>query len=143
MKRFISIVCLILVLSTCLVIPVAAQEVTPYASNYFMSYSTYLWKTSSTEFQIWFDVTAVGGMDKLGVSYIEVQQSSDNANWTSVATYDKDDYTQLVASGTGRHESYVTYSNYQSGYYYRAYVEFYAKKGTGTAYYGDYAYFAN
>lgn len=49
-------------------------------------------------------------------------------------TYTKESYTNLVASNTVAHSSYITYTG-TSGYYYRAYILFYAKKGTGEAEY--------
>ena len=73
-------------------------------------------------------------MDKLGMSSITVQRSSDNQNWTDVKTYTKETNTNLVASNTFNHEAYVTYVG-TAGYYYRAKIWFYAKKGTGTAEY--------
>lgn len=135
MKRFIQCVCLILVLATFLVVPAAAEEISPWASNYFGSHRGYLWWTSSTSFQAEFYVTAVGTMDELGVSEIKIQRSSDDVNWETVATYGK-----MVATNTASHGSYVTYSSASSSYSYRAYIKFYAKKGTGTATYEYYAY---
>ena len=136
MKRFIQCVCLLLVLSTCMVIPVsAAEEISPWASNYFLSHSGYLWWTSSTGFQVWFDVNAVDIMDEIGVSEIKVQCSSGGSGWETVATYGKN-----VDRNTASHESYVTYSNAVSGNSYRAKITFYAKKGNGTAEYTYYAY---
>lgn len=142
MKYLIKTICILLVVATVLAIPVAAEEASPYASNYFMSHSTYLWKTSSTSFQVWFDVTAVSGMSELGVDYIDIERSSDGTNWSVVKTYSQGSYSNLVASNTGNHCSYVTYSNMQSGYQYRAYVKFYAKNTSGgRGYSGAYAYF--
>lgn len=136
MRRFIQCVCLILVLSTCLAVPAAAaEEISPWASNFFLSHGGYLWWTSSTEFQVWFDVAAIGTMDEIGVSEIKVQCSSDSTNWETVATYGK-----MVATNTGVHGDYVTYSNAVSGNSYRAKITFYAKKGTGWAEYTYYAY---
>lgn len=141
-KRLISCVCLLLVCSIAFTIPAAAEEVTPYGSSYFGSHNTYLWKTSSTSFQVWFNVTAVRGMVELGVDYIDIERSTDGTNWSVVATYDSSNYSNMIASNTADHSGYVTYSNMQSGYQYRAYVEFYAKNSSGTSgYYGAYAYF--
>lgn len=142
MKKVIRITALLLVFALCIPVNVdAAEVVSPYASNYFMSYSTYLWETSSSSFQVWFNVTAVGTMTKLGVKYIDIERSSDGVNWSVVKTYEMEDYSSLVASNTYQHSGYVTYSSRQSGYQYRAYVDFYAKNGSGTASYGAYAYF--
>ena len=141
MKRFIKIICMVLVFSMCLAVPVGAAEIAPYASNYFMSYRTYLSGETSTSFQVCFTVTAVREMDKLGVDYIDIERSSDGVNWTTVKTYDSSDYSDLMAEDTFFHAGQVTYSNKQSGYQYRAYIEFYAKEGNGSASHGDYAYF--
>lgn len=133
MKRFSQIVCLILVLSLTLIIPVSAVSASPWASNYFMSHSCYLWDVSSTGFKVWFDVTALRTMTELGASTIKVQQSSDTVNWSTVKTYQKANYSQMTTTiGTAEHASYVTFDDADSGFYYRAYVEYYAKDGKGT-----------
>lgn len=135
MKRCSQLICLLLVLSTMLTIPVyAAEKPIPWGSNYFSSSLGYLHKTASTQFQVWAEVTAVGTMDKLGASEIVVQRSSDNQNWTDMQTYTKSAYTNLVRESTTHHEAYVTYTG-TSGYYYRAEILFYAKKGNGEAEY--------
>lgn len=142
MKRFLKAVCLILVFSLAFAIPASATEVAPYASNYFMSYNTYLWNGTSSSFEVWFSVTAVGVMEELGVNYIDIERSSDGQNWTVVKTYSKDNYSNLVAYNTTYHSGHVTYTNVQSGYQYRAYVDFYAKNSSGgRGYHGAYAYF--
>lgn len=142
MKRFSQFVCVLLIIAMCFAIPVAAEEIAPYASNYFLGRSGYLWGTSSTSFQVWFEVTAVSTMTKLGVNYIDIERSSDGVNWSVVKTYTKEAYSNLVASNTVDHSGYVTYSEVASGYQYRAYIDFYAKNSSGTAYYGYYAYYA-
>lgn len=138
MKRFTQFVCTVLVLSMVLVFPAAAAENLARGSDYFGSRSCYLYKTSSTAFQVWFDVVAVSRMNELGAYEIRVQRSADGVNWTTVKTYTKANYSNMVAYNTGEHGSYVTYSNAASGYYYRAYVNFYAKNNSGTAYYSSY-----
>lgn len=142
MKKVSKIICLLLSVILCLALPVSAQEIAPFSSSYFGSYNTYLWKTSSTSFQVWYDVTAVGIMTELGVDYIDIERSSDGTSWSVVKTYDRDDYSGLVNGNTTNHSGYVTYSNMQSGYQYRAYVRFYARNSSGgKGYHGAYAYF--
>ena len=139
MKRLLQIVSLCLILSMVLAIPAMAAETGARASNYFHSYSCYLWKTSSTEFQVWFDVTGKRTMDELGTSVIKVQRSSDNgATWSTVKTYTKANYSNMICENTIRHADCVTYSGASAGYKYRAYVEFYAMDGEGSAIYIDY-----
>lgn len=139
MKRFTQCVCLILVMSLTLVIPVMAAESTPWASNYFGSRSCYLWDVSSTGFQVWFDVTAVRRMTELGASTIKVQVSDDTVNWTTVKTYNKADYPSMTTTAyTAGHAGYVNFDDVETDNYYRAYVEFYAADGNGSAEYGAY-----
>lgn len=131
MKRFIRCICLLLVLSMVLAIPAfAAEAATPKASNFFMSSSVYLCNVSGTSFEAWFQVTGVRTMDVIGAKTIKIQRSSDGSNWTTVKTFSMDNYSHLVDDNTGTHAAGVSYTG-SSGYYYRAYVELYAKKGTG------------
>lgn len=130
MKRLTRIVCLILIMSMVLAVPAMAAE---RASTFFGSHSCYLWEISDSTFQVWFDVTAVRGMDVLGASKIVVQRSTDRVNWEAVATYyDRYGYN------TSSYGTYVTYSSASSGYYYRAQVTFYAQDGANRGYYTDY-----
>ena len=138
MKRFLRLICLFLACATICSIPAYATENTARGSDYFMCRSCYLWKTSSTQFQVWFDVTAMSGMDELGASTIKVQRSADGETWEDMQTYRKANYSNMICEDTARHASYVTYSGAQPGYYYRAYVCFYAKKGNGSAEYSSY-----
>ena len=135
MRRFVRLVCLLMVLSTVMAVPTfAATDNMPRGSSYFTASLGYLHQTHPTIFRVWGEVDAVGLMDKLGMSSITVQRSSDNQNWTDVKTYTKETNTNLVASNTTCHQAYVTYVG-TAGYYYRAQIWFYAKKGTGTAEY--------
>lgn len=130
MKRFMQFVCVILIVSTVLAVPVFAAE---QASDFFGSHSCYLWEISDSEFQAWFRVTAVEGMDVLGASEIKIQRSTDKTNWETVQTH-----TNLFAYDTGYHSGYVTYSSAEAGYYYRARVTFYAENSSGIGKYTDY-----
>lgn len=134
MKRFLRLVSLVLVMAMVVSVPVYAaeqEEATPYSSAFFASYSTYLYKISSIQFEVWFEVSATGKMTELGVSQIKVQRSADKENWTTMKTYTPDNYSQMLCSNTSTHASCVTYAG-TPGYYYRAYVTFYAKNSSGT-----------
>ena len=133
MKRFIRAVCVLLVLCSIMAIPAYAQTaVEPRESAFFMYHDTYLYKTGSNEFQIWFDVTAHTQVTHLGVSEIEVYRSSDQENWMRMRTYKYEYYPEMMDYNSYAHGGYVTYSNTTSGYYYKALVTFYAKNSTGT-----------
>lgn len=136
MKKLTRFVCMILVLSVFLAVPAqAASVVEPRGSAFFAAYGTDLYKTSSTSFQIWFDVIANAGntMQVLGVSEIIVYRSADQTSWTKMRTYYMEDYPEMVSQNTEDHGGYVTYSYATPGYYYTAYITFYAKNSTGIA----------
>lgn len=141
MNRFIKVVCLILIVAMVTTVPVFAEpDTTPWASAYFVSYGTYLYRTTGTSFEIWFEVVARDIMQELGVNSILLQESSDGQNWTTVHTYEPEDYPQMICTNTGSHADCVSYTG-RSGYDYRAYVSFYAKKSTGIGERYVYAYF--
>ena len=141
MKKILRPVCIILIFALLLSVPVfAEEESSAWASSYFIAYSTYLYRTTGTQFQVWFDVSARSIMNELGVNSIKVQRSSDGENWTTVKTYLPEDYPQMLCESTGSHTGYVTYTG-TSGYDYRAYVTFYAMNDTGIGKRFVYAYF--
>lgn len=133
MKNFIRLCCIILAMSFLLSIPVSAQSnVGTRESAFFAAHATHLSKTAENRFKIWFDVTATGIMQKLGVSKIAVDRSSNGTTWEEIATYEMVYYPAMTASNTASHTSYITYYGATPGYYYRAYVTFYAKNSSGT-----------
>ena len=141
MKQFLKVVCAILAIAVIMAMPVfAEQEGSPWASAYFISYSTYLYRTTGTQFEVWFDVSARNIMTELGVSSILLQESSDGENWTTVKTYEPEDYPQMICENTGSHADCVSYTG-RAGYDYRAYVSFYAKNSSGFGERYVYAYF--
>ena len=134
MKKLIRFICIILACGLLLVVPAqAAGAAESRASAFFCSYGTDLYITSSTSFQIWFDVVANVGtsMQELGVSEIALYESPDQQSWTKVQTYLMDDYSQMVAENTQSHGGYVTYDDAVTGYYYTARITFYAKNSRG------------
>ena len=136
MKRLIKSLCFVMALVMLFTTTSFAAE--SRASNYFAMTSTYIDWVSDSELEIWFDVVAVGQMDKLGVREIKLQRSTDDSNWTTIKTYKMADYPEMIDQNSAAHADCVTYSNAHSRYYYRAYVEFYAKVGNGTGVYPDY-----
>ena len=132
MKRFIRFVCLLLVLATLAAIPAYAQKQSTYASRYFSSYRAYCSKVTSTSIAVSFQVLGMDAMDELGANIIKLQYSSDKVNWTTAKTFTKANYPSMIETDTSMHTG-VLYGNVPSGQYYRAYVEFYAKKGISFA----------
>ena len=132
MKRFTQIISVVLIVVMCFsTVTFAAEPVSHRASMYFMSSSVYFWHTSGSNYQIWFDVTAVGRMYELGASKIVVERSTDEADWETVKTYNKEDYSQMTGSSTTSYDNYVSFTA-TNGYYYRAIVTLYARNSSGT-----------
>lgn len=133
MKRFVRGVCIVLAVVLTMTVPVSAAETgNERASSYFMSASAYFDVVSGTKFNIWFDVSALDIMTELGANKIELERSTNLTSWTSVKTYEKADYTQLIDKNTFAHSASVSYT-YTTGYYYRATVTLYAKNSSGSA----------
>jgi len=134
MKQFVKLVSLVLACVMILAVPVSASEMANQrASNYFAYYSAYFEHISGNQYEIWFSVTAVDEMDQLGVKTIRLKRSTDEDNWSTVATYSKDNYSQMVnKNGAVTHAGYVP-CTCTSGYYYMAEIELYAKDGNSTA----------
>lgn len=138
MKKFIKVVCVLVSLVCFLSVPVNADDGSTYSSAFFAAYDSFLRNPSGTIIQIWFDVVGNGAMDELGASSIVLERSSDGIHWTAVKTFLPENYPKMICEDTGLACDYVVYSGYY-GYYYRAYVEFYAKNSRGTGYITDYS----
>lgn len=129
MKRFVNCICILLV--CVMVFSTTAFAAESRGSIYFGGSSVYFWKSSGNNYQIWFDVTAVGTMAELGASEIIVERSTDLVNWSTVRTYYKSNYPQMTGSNTVGYANYVPFTA-TDGYYYRAVVFLYARNSTGT-----------
>ena len=133
MKKIIQTLCIVLALSLFFATPSFAESAAePRGSAFFSSYGTDLYKASSTSFEIWFDVDSNAAMmDVIGVSEIIVYRSADQQSWTQMRVYDMEDYPEMTDTDTFFHTGYVTYNYASPGYYYRAYITFYAKDSRG------------
>ena len=138
MQRKIFRICIILVLALSLNVSILAESMAPYSSSYFASYDASAVVSAFRTFRVWFDVLAKSGMDELGASSIIIQQSSDQVNWTDVKTCLPASYPQMIEENTVGVCNYITITGIP-GYYYRAYVTFYAKNSTGTGEICDYS----
>ena len=135
MKRAARLISILLVLSLIVAIPAQAagkETAQTRGSAFFGYYSTWLYKTSSTSFEVWFDVDSnVDRMLEIGVSEIKVYRSSDQKTWFKIKTYTKSVYSNMTRENAFTHASHVDYDIASPGYYYRACVTFYARNSTG------------
>lgn len=131
MKRFMCFTCVLLLLVMVLSVPTFATEaIGPKASSFFGKSSVYLCNVSGPAFEAWFDVTGTGTMEAIGANFIKIQRSSDGVNWTTLSTFSKESYPNLIGYSSVGHEAGVRYVG-TAGHYYRAYIQLYAKNSSG------------
>lgn len=130
MKLFTKVLCVLLAFALMIPATIFAEEAGTWSSAFFTEIRAYLVQASTYTFEIWFDLTATGGMEELGVSEIKLERSSDNSNWMTIKTYEPDRYSQLMDANSAFHSGHVTYTG-TTGFYFRARVLFYAKDETG------------
>ena len=130
MKRFLRLVCLLVVFATLAAVPSYAQEITPRASNELSAYRAYCTKKTSTSVVVSYQVIGTTALDEIGANTIKVQYSSDGVNWTTAKTFTKAVYTSMVNYNVSAHAGTLT-ATVPSGKQYRAYVEFYGEKDGG------------
>lgn len=131
MKRFVKTICVLMAAVLLLAVPVNAQtSASPYSSLFFRQYESYITRVSSVQMRINFEVTAVQTMDELGVNYIKIQRSQNGTNWETMKEYYPYIYTKMIGYDITTISDYLTYTG-TPGWYYRAYVVFYAKNYSG------------
>ena len=137
MKGMFRIGCLIL--AGLLLLPTAAyaEEASTYGSNYFSAMQTYIYEADDGQLGVWFYVIAKREMNKVGADYIQVERSRDKSSWTAVKTFHDENNPNMLEEYRYSYGSSVFFTP-TPGYYYRAYVRFYAKEGTATATYSCY-----
>lgn len=137
MKRFIRLACLVTVMALLLAVPAfAAEEPTPRASHYIMKTCVYLDQISSTQFNVWYEVIALGIMDEVGAYSIRIQESTDGQNWYTVKTFYASDTPSMTIENDMGHSGYVTYNGI-IGRYYRACIILFAENSSGEGHVSD------
>lgn len=131
MRKTIKSLSLLLVIAVLLAMPAHAAEgdwITPRESTVMSQYCGYLYVPSGNTVQAWFELVGTRILDRIGAARIDIEQSSNCLNWTTVQTYKYADYPNMMANNKGTYESYVTYYG-EYGYYYRAKITIMGQKG--------------
>lgn len=133
MKKAIRVICVFLVVSVLMGVPVcvSANE-NQRASAYFSVYYLYLEKTSGNHFGIYYDVTGTGIMQEIGVKEIVLYRSQDGVDWEVSCTYRSTIHTNMICKNTGTHDGSFIYCG-SAGYRYQAAITIYAKNSNGSA----------
>ena len=128
-KKTLRIIALVVMLTLTLAIAVSAAE---NASDYIAATSAWITRDGNTV-EVNFYIIGTGTMDQLGLTCVDLYESVPNG-WTLVKTFDSTDsqyHNTMLASNTGGHAGYLTYSGSASKSYY-ATCYFYAEKNGGS-----------
>ena len=126
-KRFLSGILALMMISS---IFCTAASATVKSSAYLDGYSAILTADSHGVMTITVDVTGVGYMPEIGAKTIYVYESTDKETFYWFATYESDDYPQMMGSGSVFYEDVITFTGTPGRYYYaKAFV--YAGNKTG------------
>lgn len=126
MKKMLSTVLAISILMSCVFSYVAAADVSPRNSNYFVSYGTAVSHQGGGTLLITFDATALNIADQLGVATYSVDKLTDEG-WVNVSG--------SLSGQTGSGVVSYTYSRYffgVPGETYRVNVTFYCSMNGGS-----------
>lgn len=124
-QRYIHIIALVLVCAVLIphtVSAAAPETVQPCESYYLHLYDSYMHAPGDSKVQVWFEVFATRDFDKVGVTNIVLQESTDQVNWTTVHTFYYTDHESMTSSYAATHINYVEYEDGIVGRYYRARV---------------------
>lgn len=119
------------ILTVCMLSAFLCTAVFARSSAYLNSYRATVTAKSGGKMVVTVTVTGVGTMTEIGASTIYIYESSDNKSFTKVATYNYEDYPEMMGSGTYYNKDAVTYTG-KVGYYYIASVYCYAANSNGS-----------
>lgn len=119
------------ILAVCLLSANLCTAAVARSSAYLDAYSATVTAKSGGKMVVTVTVSGVGTMTEIGATTIYIYESSDNKSFTKVATYNYEDYPEMMGSGTFYHEDAVTYYG-TPGYYYKASVYCYAANSSGS-----------
>lgn len=127
-----TVFCLVLVLA----IPVNAfatedDSVLPRASYYLTEYNTYICDVGGGQIQIWYEVTATGYMDEIGVLSIELYEVKADGSLKWIKTFLHEDYSSMLITDDNYHCSYVSYQGSSSKTYQAQVCIWAGKNGSG------------
>ncbi len=135
-KQSFIIKVMVVILIITFIIPANVFAVETRASDYLEAYSAYIYPAGWGKVQVWVEVDGTNYMDEIGALEIQLYESTDNANWTWIKTFDYTDYSDMLGFHDYSHVGHVEYSG-TIGRYYKAYVCVWAGKNGG----GDTRYF--
>lgn len=129
MKRIISILCVVVLISA-LPASTCAAEVTPRASEYFGYTDVRAYAIGNGKVEIEVSVDATHLMDEVGASYVYIYEQQSDGTYDVVYTFRKSAYPGMIVKNSFFGYVEVTYQGIP-GHRYYAYVGCYAKDSNG------------
>lgn len=127
-NKLIRTVSVMIIVATLLTTGVFAAE--SRASSYIETDSATISAFGNGILEIKFYIKGTGTMTKIGCKSIVVYESTDNSNWTHVASYYDSNYSGLMAQNKIKHSGSF-YHQGVAGRYYKATVTVYAGNSSG------------
>ena len=127
MKRILCGVLAVCMLTGLLTTMASATE---RSSAYLDSYRAFLTAKGSGKVSVTVDVRGTNYMTEIGAETIYIYESANNVDFTLVATYEAEDYPDMMGSGTLYYETPIIHRG-TVGRYYIAVVDVYAGNANG------------
>jgi len=127
LKRFLCTALAVCMLTGILTTMASASE---RSSAYLDSYRAFLTAKGSGRVSVTVDVRGTNYMTDIGAETIYIFESTDNVDFTMVATYEVEDYPDMMGSGSFYYETPIIHEG-TAGRYYFAVVDVYAGNSSG------------
>lgn len=126
-KFFCGVLSLIMITS----ILCSSASAATQSSEYLNGYAASVTPIGKGAIVVTVDVLGVGSMTEIGAKVIYIYESADNKSFSQVATFDCEDYPNMMGSGYYYNKDAITYQG-TKGYYYYASVYVYAANENGS-----------
>ena len=130
MKKIKRILCAALAVCMLSGILTTMASATERSSAYLDGYRAFLTAKGSGRVSVTVDVRGTNYMTDIGAETIYIYESTDDVDFTLVATYEAEDYPDMLGSGSLYYETPIIHEG-TSGRYYYAVVYVYAGNSSG------------
>ena len=130
MKRIKRLLCAVLTLCMLAGMMTTFASASERSSAYLSSYRAFLTAKGNGRVSVTVDVSGTNYMTDIGAEAIYIYESTDNVDFTLVATYEAEDYPDMLGSGSFYYETPIIHRG-TAGRYYSAIVDVYAGNANG------------
>ena len=130
MKQTKRLLCAILTLCMLTGMMTTFASAAERSSAYLSSYRAFLTAKGSGKVSVTVDVSGTNYMTDIGAETIYIFESTDNVDFTLIATYEEEDYPEMMGSGSFYYETPIIHEG-TAGRYYFAVVDVYSGNSSG------------